>query len=52
MSFLFRPIRTVLLYGAAFLAGVFYERLSGQDACTRAGGTYALSGVCIVEATQ
>lgn len=38
MGFLFRPIRTLILLGIAFIAGVLYERFSMEDRCLDAGG--------------
>lgn len=38
MGFLFRPIRTLILLGIVFVAGVLYERAMMKDRCLDAGG--------------
>ena len=45
MRFLFRPIRTIVLIGAAFLGGVVYEKSSHADRCLNAGGNVK-TGLC------
>ena len=45
MRFLFRPIRTIVLIGAAFLGGVVYEKSSHADRCLNAGGSVK-TGLC------
>jgi len=42
----FGLIRLPLLIGAAFVAGVFYERDQAREACRAAGGV-PQAGVCI-----
>ncbi|MEM6889560.1 MAG: hypothetical protein AAF636_15665 [Pseudomonadota bacterium] len=47
---MFRPIRTIVMVLAAFVAGIFYERNLQRDACAVFGGSYA-QGLCR-EATE
>ncbi|MFK7869148.1 MAG: hypothetical protein AB8B58_07910 [Roseobacter sp.] len=42
---MFKPFRTLILIGAAFLAGVFFERGTQREACFAQGGDYA-AGLC------
>ena len=42
---MFRLIRTILLIGAAFVTGVFYERNNARTVCLDGGGTWE-RGVC------
>ncbi len=46
MGLIFKPVRTILILGAAFIAGVFYERNMATDRCLDAGGRVADSGFC------
>ena len=43
-----RPIRTLVLLGLAFLAGVFFERQQQLDRCAAASGTMT-NGLCLGE---
>ncbi|WP_425037793.1 hypothetical protein [Primorskyibacter sp. S187A] len=45
MGFLLHPIRTLMLVGGAFLAGVFYEKYETHQRCILAGGQVQ-EGVC------
>jgi len=38
MRLIFRPIRSILLIGTTFLAGVAYEKYNHSDRCLAAGG--------------
>ena len=42
---MFRPIRTAVLLGLAFLGGLFFERAQAVEACTGLGGI-TRDGVC------
>lgn len=42
---MFRPLRTLFLVLAAFVAGIFFERGAQREACLEAGGSYA-AGLC------
>ena len=45
MRFIFRPIRSILLIGTTFLAGVAYEKYNHSDRCLAAGG-HIKFGLC------
>ncbi len=45
MGLIFRPIRTIILLGSVFVAGVFYERFQTKDLCLDSGGTVQ-NGIC------
>ncbi|NRP14257.1 hypothetical protein XMM379_000414 [Aliiroseovarius sp. xm-m-379] len=45
MGLIFRPIRTILLLGSVFLAGVFFERFQMKDTCLDRGGSVQ-NGIC------
>lgn len=45
MGFLLHPIRTLFLIGAAFLAGVMYEKQQTGTRCLDTGGDMQ-AGVC------
>lgn len=42
---MFRLIRMPVLFGVAFVVGVFFERNAALDKCLDAGGTMK-SGIC------
>lgn len=46
MGLIFKPVRTILILGTAFVSGVLYERNSATDRCLDAGGHVANSGFC------
>ncbi|MEM8537997.1 MAG: hypothetical protein AAGF56_09060 [Pseudomonadota bacterium] len=43
---MFRFARLIILCCAAFVTGVFYERLNAAEACDAAGGTHQ-DGICV-----
>lgn len=42
---LFRPIRTLIIIGIAFVAGIVYEKQSMRDRCLDQGGRIT-AGLC------
>ncbi|MEE4187091.1 MAG: hypothetical protein V2I76_01410 [Roseobacter sp.] len=42
---MFKPIRLVILLGAAFLAGLLFERYNSSEKCVQAGGSMD-AGLC------
>ncbi len=44
-TLLIRPAVWLLL-GAAFVAGMFYEKTHQRDLCDRSGGTWMRGGFC------
>ncbi|XDA99144.1 hypothetical protein AB1M95_04340 [Sulfitobacter sp. LCG007] len=43
---MFRPIRTLMLIGVAFLAGLFTERANQRESCLERGGEMS-EGLCL-----
>ena len=46
---LIRPLRTVFFVAAAFVAGMFYERLNMDERCAARGGE-PRGGLCVAVA--
>ncbi|MFY9240318.1 MAG: hypothetical protein WAO78_15855 [Roseovarius sp.] len=42
---MFRPIRTLMLLGAVFLAGLGFEKYKHSERCTAIGGSVS-GGIC------
>ncbi|WP_187430537.1 hypothetical protein ROLI_036670 [Roseobacter fucihabitans] len=43
---MFRPIRSLILIGVAFVAGVFFEQATHRQACIDRGGDMS-EGICL-----